>query len=367
LLDLKAQHASIGAEVMAELTRLIDSQQFILGPHVAELEEKIAAYCGARYGVGCASGTDALYLSLLALGIGPGDKVVTTPYTFFATAGAIVRAGAAPVFSDIDLSTFNLDPSPLDATIHRHPDVRAIIAVHLYGACADMDAIEAIAGRRGVPVIEDAAQSIGAEYKGRRAGSLGKVACFSFFPSKNLGGYGDGGMLTTDDEALAERLRMLRVHGSRVKYVHECVGVNSRLDTLQAAVLCVKSRYLDQWTRRRQQNAELYRKTLAELGAPVVLPGLAAHTTRHVYNQFVIRCPKRDQLREHLKNLGIGTEIYYPIPLHLQRCFESLGYKRGDFPASEQAAEESLALPIYPELSAEDVVWICECIAGFYQ
>jgi dTDP-4-amino-4,6-dideoxygalactose transaminase len=367
LLDLKAQHALIGAEVMAEVMRVIESQQFILGPHVAELEQKIADYCGVRHAVGCASGTDALFLSLLALGIGPGDKVVTSPYTFFATAGAIVRAGATPVFVDIDLTTYNLDPSQLDATLDRHPEARAIIAVHLYGACADMDAINRTAHSRGIPVIEDAAQSIGAEYKGRRAGSLGKVACFSFFPSKNLGGYGDGGMLTTDDQALAGRLRMLRVHGSKAKYVHEYVGINSRLDTLQAAVLCVKLRYLDQWTERRKQNAGLYRKMLVELGAPVVVPGTAEHTTRHVYNQFVIRCPKRDELREHLKSVGIGTEIYYPIPLHLQPCFESLGYERGDFPASEQAAAESLALPVYPELSAADIGWICERIAGFYR
>jgi dTDP-4-amino-4,6-dideoxygalactose transaminase len=365
LLDLQAQHAAIGAEVMAEIARVVDSQQFILGPHVAELETRVAEYCGARHAVGCASGSDALYLALLALGVGHGDKVITAPFTFFATGGAIVRAGATPVFVDIDPATFNMDAGLLAETLDRHPGAKAMIPVHLYGACADMDAINRLAAKQGIPVIEDAAQSIGAEYQGRRAGSLGRVACFSFFPSKNLGGYGDGGMLTTNDADLAGRLRMLRVHGSRERYIHEYVGINSRLDSLQAAVLCVKLRHLDAWTARRQENAALYRQHLA--ATPVTPPAAAPHTTRHVYNQFVIRAPRRDELRGYLTERGIGTEIYYPIPLHLQTCFASLGHRRGHFPVAELAAAESLALPIYPELTPADIGYLCKSIAAFYR
>lgn len=366
LLDLTRQTQPIRQELVDALLPLIDSQRFILGPAIEQLEQQIAAYCRTPFAVGCASGSDALFLALLALGIGPRDEVVTSPYTFFATAGAIARAGARPVFSDILPDTFNLDPAKLAATLDRHPRARAVIPVHLYGACADMDAIGAIASARGIPVIEDAAQAIGAEYRGRRAGSLGAMACFSFFPSKNLGAWGDAGMLTTSDPALADRLRALRVHGSPRKYYHEWTGINSRLDTLQAAVLVVKLKYLDQWTAARQRNAAYYRRRLAELGAPVELPVEAAHTTRHIYNQFVIRSDCRDQLRQHLTAAGIGTEIYYPLPLHLQPCFADLGYRKGDFPASEAAAERSLALPVFAELTEAELDRVCQTIHGFW-
>ncbi|MCS7314414.1 MAG: DegT/DnrJ/EryC1/StrS family aminotransferase [Bryobacterales bacterium] len=367
LLDLVAQHRVLREEVLAALLRVVDSQAFILGEEVEALERELAAYCGARFAIGCASGTDALYLALLALGIGPGDEVVTTPYTFFATAGAIVRAGARPVFADVEAATFHLDVERATALVCSRPAVRAVIAVHLFGACADMDPLCEVAARRGVPVIEDAAQAIGAEYKRRRAGSLGAVGCFSFYPSKNLGGYGDGGLLTTNDEVLADRLRALRVHGSREPYRHEWVGINSRLDALQAAVLRVKLRYLDGWTEARERNARYYRRRLAELGLPVVAPQAPPHATRHVWNQFVIRAPERDRLRECLRQKGIGTEVYYPVPLHLQPCFRELGYRPGDFPVSEQLAREALALPVYPELSEEALEQVVQAIASFYR
>ena len=366
LLDLRAQHKQIRDEVLAEITRVVDSQKFILGDEVKQLETEIAAYSGAKHGVGCASGSDALSLALMALNIGPGDEVLTTPYTFFATAGAISRAGAVPVFVDVEEHTFNLDANRLEAALAAHPKVRAIIPVHLFGACADMDPICALADARGVSVIEDAAQSIGAEYKNRRAGSIGKIGTLSFFPSKNLGGYGDGGMLTTNDAALAERLSTLRVHGRTGKYFHQIVGINSRLDALQAAVLRVKFRYLDGWTTGRQKNAEHYRTQLAKLQVPVTVPKTAAYQTRHIYNQFVIRAADRDALQAHLKKQGIGTEVYYPLPLHLQPCFSDLGYKKGDFPISEKMAGDSLALPVHAELAGEDIDYVCESIRAFY-
>ncbi|MBI5086330.1 MAG: DegT/DnrJ/EryC1/StrS family aminotransferase [Acidobacteria bacterium] len=367
LLDLRAQHAAIRDEVMAEITRVIDAQTFILGPEVVRLEEQTQQYCSTPYAVGCASGSDALYLALLALGIGHGDEVLTTPYTFFATAGAVTRAGARPVFCDIEPGTFNLDVSRVEAALDAHPAVKAVIPVHLYGAPAAMDELNEIAARRGVAVIEDAAQSIGAEYKGRRCGGLARVACFSFFPTKNLGAYGDGGMLTTSDAGLAHQLRALRVHGSHQRYYHEWVGINSRLDALQAAVLNVKFRHLDSWTAGRQHNASLYRRYFSELDVPVIPPEVAAGTTRHVYNQFVIRCQKRDALRSWLSERGIGTEVYYPLPLHLQECFSGLGYAPGDFPESERAAKESLALPIFPELAEESLLRIVQTIGAFYR
>lgn len=367
LLDLRAQHAAIRDEVMAEITRVIDAQAFILGPEVVRLEEQTQQYCSTPYAVGCASGSDALYLALLALGIGHGDEVLTTPYTFFATAGAVTRAGARPVFCDIEPGTFNLDVSRVEAALDAHPAVKAVIPVHLYGAPAAMDELNEIAARRGVAVIEDAAQSIGAEYKGRRCGGLARVACFSFFPTKNLGAYGDGGMLTTSDAGLAHQLRALRVHGSHQRYYHEWVGINSRLDALQAAVLNVKFRHLDSWTAGRQHNASLYRRYFSELDVPVIPPEVAAGTTRHVYNQFVIRCQKRDALRSWLSERGIGTEVYYPLPLHLQECFSGLGYAPGDFPESERAAKESLALPIFPELAEESLLRIVQTIGAFYR
>jgi dTDP-4-amino-4,6-dideoxygalactose transaminase len=366
LLDLQPQHAAIREEVLAEITRVIDSQRFILGEDVRKLEEEIAAYSHTRYAVGCASGSDALHLAMLALDIGPGDAVLTAPYTFFATAGEIARLGATPVFVDVEPETFNLDVSRVADVLARHPNVKALLPVHLFGACADLDPLLSLAAERNLPVIEDAAQSIGAEYKGRRAGSMGAMGCFSFFPSKNLGAYGDGGMITTNDRAMAERLSALRVHGSRTKYFHEWVGANSRLDTLQAAVLRVKLRHLDSWTAGRQRNAAIYREILAGMSLPVTVPVPAAHSTRHIYNQFVIVAPRRDALREYLKEHGIGTEVYYPLPLHLQKCFASLGHRAGDFPVSERLANESLALPIYPELSRAEIEYVCGGIQAFY-
>jgi len=367
LLDLRAQYASIRAEVEQAVRRVLESQQCILGPDVAALEEEIAAYCGTKHAVGCGSGTDALLLALRALDIGPGDEVLTTPFTFFATAGAVANVGARPVFADIDPRTFNLDPAAARDALRRHPRVKAILPVHLFGLCADMDEFLAMAAERGIAVIEDAAQAIGAEHRGRRAGSMGAIGCFSFFPTKNLGGAGEGGILTTSDDRLAERLRALRVHGSRVRYYHDEVGTNSRLDTLQAAILRVKLKRLEQWTARRIAHAGLYRKTLAELGAPVHAPELPAWPSRHVYHQFVIRAPQRDRLRRWLAGQGIASEIYYPLPLHRQKCFLHLGYEPGALPESERAAAEVLALPIYPELEPEQVARICRSIRDFYE
>ena len=366
LLDLQAQHRQIREQSLAAVTRVIDSQKFILGEEVKNLEEQIALYSGTKFAIGCASGSDALLLALMALDCGPGRQVVTTPFTFFATGGAIARTGATPVFVDIDPDTFNLDPTILEDALNKHKNVLAILPVHLFGQCADMDPLLALAQSRGIAVIEDAAQSIGAEYKGRRAGSIGDMGCLSFFPSKNLGAYGDGGMVTTNDERLARKLAALRVHGGIKKYYHEWVGINSRLDALQAAVLRVKFQYLDAWTEGRQRNADLYRKMLAELRVPVVAPQAAPFTSRHIYNQFTIRCGQRDALQAYLKQNGIGTEIYYPLPLHLQACFSNLGYRAGDLPLSEQVAAEALSVPIYPELPAEDIEQVCRTIQAFY-
>jgi dTDP-4-amino-4,6-dideoxygalactose transaminase len=366
LLDLKAQHRQIREEVLAEIVRVVDSQRFILGEDVQKLESEIAAYSEAKHAVGCASGSDALMLALMALDVQPGDEVLTTPYTFFATAGAISRVGAIPVFVDVEEATFNLNTDLLKDALAAHPKVRAIIPVHLFGGCADMDPIMQLAGERGIPVIEDAAQSIGSEYKGRRAGSIGQIGAFSFFPSKNLGGYGDGGIMTTNDSALAERLTALRVHGRTGKYFHQFIGVNSRLDALQAAILRVKFRYLDGWSAGRNRNAELYRATLAEMKVPVIPAKPTAYQTRHVYNQFVIRGENRDGLQNHLKQSGIGSEVYYPLPLHLQPCYADLGLKEGAFPVSEKLAKESLALPVQGEIGAEDIEYICETIRAFY-
>lgn len=367
LLDLQAQHRQIREEVLAELVRVIDSQQFILGPAVEQLERAIADYCTTRFAIGCGSGSDALYLALRALDIQPADEVLTTPYTFFATVGAISLAGARPVFVDIEESTYNMDMQQAADLLARRPKIRAVIPIHLFGGCADMDPLLAAAQDRGVAVIEDAAQSIGAEYKGRRAGSMGEIGCFSFFPSKNLGGYGEGGMVVTNDASLADRLKALRVHGSRRKYYHDWVGVNSRLDTLQAAVLKVKLKYLDGWSAGRARNADSYRKQFGALRVPLALPLPANYQTRHIYNQFTIRVPRRDELQAHLKSQGIGSEVYYPLPLHLQECFTHLGYKPGDFPVTEKLAKESLSLPIYPELPPSALDHICDSIAAFYR
>jgi dTDP-4-amino-4,6-dideoxygalactose transaminase len=363
LLDLKAQYATIREEIATEITRICDNQSFVLGEPVARLEREIAAYCSTPHAVGCASGSDAILLALRALGVQPGDEVLTVPYSFFATAGYIVHAGAKPVFVDIEPATFNMNPALVEAALDKHPRVKVIMPVHLYGQCADMDPILDIAKRRGLAVVEDAAQAIGAEYKGRRSGSMGAINCFSFYPGKNLGAFGDAGMVTLHNSTLDANLRALRLHGGFTKYVHEWVGWNSRLDALQAAVLSVKLRYLDQWTAARQRNADLYRSLIPAEKA--VTPPVAAYSTRHVHNQFVIRSSRRDALREHLTANGVGTEIYYPIPLHLQKCFEYLGYTAGDFPESERAARETLALPVYPELTSDDIERVAALIRAF--
>jgi dTDP-4-amino-4,6-dideoxygalactose transaminase len=362
LLDLRAQFQEIRDEVLSAVTRTIESQQFILGDEVLAFENEVAAYCGTRFAVGCASGSDALRLALMAQDIGPGDEVITVPYTFFATASAIHLCGATTVFVDVDERTFNMDVHQLEAVLQRRPKVKAIIPVHLFGGCADMEPISELAAGRGIPVIEDAAQSIGSEYKGRRAGSLGSIGCFSFFPSKNLGAFGDGGLCATNDEELAGKLSALRVHGSTIKYFHDSVGLNSRLDALQAAVLRVKLHHLDAWSEARGRNADLYRKLLRETA--VICPEPADYQTRHIYNQFVVRVERRDELKSFLAGRGVGTEIYYPTPLHLQKCFAYLGYGEGDFPVSEALSRETLALPIYPELTPEDLGYVSSCLAA---
>ncbi len=365
LLDLKAGFAPMRDEIRAAIDRVVESQIFINGSEVEGLEEEVAAYSQCRYGIGVSSGTDALLAALMAIDIRPGDEIITSPYTFFATAGTIWRLGARPVFVDIDPLTYNMDTSPsggLEAAIT--PRTRAIMPVHLYGQMAEMDPIMEIAAKHKLIVIEDAAQAIGSEYKGRRAGSIGHLGCFSFFPSKNLGGFGDGGMVTANDEALAERVRLLRGHGAFPKYYHKFVGGNFRLDALQAAVLRVKLKYLDSWSAGRQRNAAIYRELFAKAGLDQVGLPMEAGQRRHIYNQFVIRVTKRDELIAHLKKNQIGTEIYYPVPLHLQECFASLGHQQGDYPASERAATETIALPIYPELSDADKSRIVEVIAS---
>ena len=348
LLDLRTGYAQIREEIHAALQRVIEAQAFILGPEVEGLEAEIAAYSQCQFGIGVSSGTDALLVSLMALDIGPGDEVITSPYTFFATAGTIARIGARPVFVDIDPATFNLDPERVERAIT--PRTKAIMPVHLFGQMVDMDRLMEIATRHHLPVIEDAAQAIGAEHKGRRAGSIGDLGCFSFFPSKNLGGFGDGGMVTAQDPALADRVQLLRGHGMRPKYYHQFIGGNFRLDALQAAVLRVKLKYLDGWSEARQRNAATYRRLFAQAGISSVALPVEASNRRHIYNQFVIRVPHRDKVIQTLRDAQIGVEIYYPVPIHLQECFRYLGYREGDLPASEAAARETLALPIYPEL-----------------
>ena len=374
LLDLKAHHEPLHKEIMAVLEQTFRSQAFVMGPEVGKLEERVAAYCQAEYGIGVTSGTDALLVALMALGIGPGDEVITTPYSFFATAGAVVRLGARPVFVDIDPITFNIDPAKVAGAVT--PKTKSIIPVHLYGQCAEMVSIMDVAKRHNLSVIEDAAQAIGSEYHdGRRACSMGTIGCLSFFPSKNLGCLGDGGMAITNDPDLAERMRVLRNHGSKPKYYHKLIGGNFRLDTIQAAVLNVKLDYLDGWTKRRQENAARYETLLKQGGlvsaGKVRLPepvyrnsGIKHH---HIYNQFVIRVERRDALMAYLKEKGIGAEIYYPVPFHLQECFRYLGYQEGDFPESERAATETLAIPIYPELTVGQQAEVVEVIAGFYR
>jgi dTDP-4-amino-4,6-dideoxygalactose transaminase len=360
LLDLKAQYATIKPEIDAAVHAVLDSARFIQGPEVQGLEAEVAAYCHVGHGAGVASGTDALLLALKALGVGPGDEVVTSAYSFFASASTIALAGAKPVFCDIEQVTYNLDPAKLAACLT--PRTKAVVPVHLFGQCADMPAIRALCDPKRIPVLEDAAQAIGAEWQGKRAGEMGVAGCFSFFPSKNLGGIGDGGMVVSADEGVADRVRLLREHGMRPKYHHALMGQNSRLDAIQAAVLRVKLRHLDGWHAGRQRNAALYRELLA--GTDVGLP-TARPEARHIYNQFVVRTPRRDALKKHLTDAGIGTEIYYPVPLHLQGCFAELGCKEGDFPVSEAAARETLALPIYAELTGEQIAYVCARIHEF--
>jgi dTDP-4-amino-4,6-dideoxygalactose transaminase len=365
LLDLSEQHIQLRGELEAAIGRVLDTNGFILGNEVAALEREIADYCGTKHAIGCASGSDAILLALMAIGVGPGDEVITTPYSFFATVSSITRLGATPVFVDIEHGTFNIDPTKIEEKITS--STKAIEPVHLYGQCADMAAINEIAQSRGIAVIEDAAQAIGSEENGVRAGSMSAVGCFSFYPSKNLGGLGDGGMMTTDNDDLAKRLTALRVHGAEEKYYHKYVGLNSRLDGFQGATLRVKLPYLEGWTERRRSNAARYRRlfTDAGLGEQIGLPVERANC-RHIYNQFVVRVPnRRDELRVYLTGTGIGTDVYYPVPLHMQECFAYLGYRAGDLPESEQAARESLALPIFPELRAEQQEYVVEAIARF--
>jgi len=365
-LNLKAQYQSIRDEIEPVVRAVLESQMFVLGPEVTRLEAEVADYCGAASGIGCASGSDALLLPLLAIDVGPGAEVITTPYTFFATAGSIWRTGAKPVFVDIEPDTYNLDPVRIEAAIT--PRTKAIIPVHLYGQVAEMGPIQEIARRHGLTVLEDAAQAIGSAYHGTRAGTLGDVAAFSFYPSKNLGGFGDGGMVTTNHPQLARRMARLRVHGMEPKYHHHEVGFNSRLDALQAAVLRVKLRHLDAWTTLRRDVADRYRNLFGSHGLEemVGLP-IERQGNYHVYNQFVIRVPAtlRDSLRDYLTARKIGSEIYYPIPLHLQVCFASLGHKHGDFPHSEAAARETIALPIYPELTDAEQRYVVGSIRQF--
>lgn len=362
LLDLKAQYAAIKAEIHAAIGEVFDSQHFILGPKVEQCERAIAVYSGCAHAIGVSSGSDALLACLMAENIGPGDEVITTPYTFFATVGAIARLGATPVFVDIDPATYNLDPSQIPARVTAK--TRAIIPVHLYGQMADMQAVMRVASEHGLVVIEDAAQAIGAEYQGRRAGSIGHYGCFSFFPSKNLGAAGDGGMVVTNDAQRAEKLRCLRVHGSKPKYHHKIVGGNFRLDALQAAIVSAKMAHLDEWSAARQRNARRYDSLFAKAGLPIGLPAVVAD--RHVFNQYVIRVSRRNELQAYLQKNGVGTEVYYPIPMHLQECFAYLGFKAGAFPESERAARETLALPIYPELTASQAQFVADCIGGFF-
>jgi len=365
LLDLKAQYATIKDELLAAIAQVMESQHFILGPKVEECEKAIAQYSNCKFAVGVTSGSDALLACLMAENIGPGDEVITTPYTFFATVGAISRVGATPVFVDIDPETYNIDVRQIAGKITRK--TRAVIPVHLYGQMAEMDPIMALAAKHDLVVIEDAAQAIGSESNGRRAGSIGHYGCFSFFPSKNLGAAGDAGMVVTNDPDRAEKLRILRAHGSKPKYYHKVVGGNFRLDALQAAIVFAKLPLLDSWTEGRQKNAKVYNRLFAEAGlaeSAVKLPKV--NENRHIFNQYVIRVAHRDELQAYLKKNGIGTEVYYPVPMHVQECFAYLGHKAGEFRVSEAAAMETIALPIYPELSDAQLRYVVETIRSFF-
>ena len=383
LLDLKAQYAQIRAEVMPIIEEVCASQRFILGEHVLALEAEVAAYCSASAGIGVSSGTDALLLALMALGVGVGDEIITSPFTFFATAGTIARVGARPVFCDIDPVSFNLSPQAVAELIDRQCSVqgghlvngatggriKGLMPVHLYGQSADMDPLMAVAKQYQLRVIEDAAQAIGTEYQGVRVGSIGDIGCFSFFPSKNLGAFGDAGLCSTNDAELAESMRVLRVHGGKPKYFHAVIGGNFRIDELQAAVLRVKLKHLDGWTEARQRNAAYYSAAFAaaDLGGDLLTPREAVRG-RHIFNQYVVRVKNRDALKDHLTARGIGTEIYYPVPLHMQKCFAYLNQQaQGNFPESERAAAETLALPIYPELTEAQLDHVVASVADFYR
>jgi dTDP-4-amino-4,6-dideoxygalactose transaminase len=366
LLDLSEQHQLLRPKLEAALARVLDKNAFILGGEVAALEAEVAEYCGTKYAIGCASGSDAILLALMALGVGPGDEVITTPYSFFATVSSITRLGATPVFVDIEPDTFNIDPLQIEAKITER--TKAIEPVHLYGQCADMAGINEIVKKSDIPVVEDAAQAIGAEENEARAGSMSEIGCFSFYPSKNLGGLGDGGMMTTNDDALNRKLLGLRNHGAEEKYYHKYVGLNSRLDGFQGATLRVKLPHLESWTEKRRDNAARYRALFTDAGLTeqVGLP-VEREGCRHIYNQYVVRVPgRRDELRAYLTEHDIGTDIYYPVPLHLQECFAYLGYREGDLPESERAAKETLALPIYPELKPEQQEYVVETIGEFF-
>ncbi len=374
LLDLKAQYASLRDEIEPVVREVIESQYFVLGPNVEALESEVVAYTGAKHAIGCASGTDALILALAGLGIGEGDRVLTTPFSFFATASCAYKVGARPTFVDIDEATFNLDPNLVEDAIDDR--TKALLPVHLFGQCADMPALLQIGERRGLPVVEDAAQALGSscdtgDARGTmRAGALGAAGCYSFFPTKNLGGFGDGGMIVTSDDTLADALRLLRVHGGRQMYHHQWVGWNSRLDALQAAVLRVKLRHLDDWSAARTRNADDYDRWFAESGliesGQVKIPFRAAGSS-HIFNQYTLRVERRDELRAHLNEQKVGHSVYYPVSLHEQACFEELGYKKGDFPVSEKACEEVVSLPIYPELESEMRERVVASIAEFYR
>ncbi len=364
LLDIPLSYKEVLADVEKNINAVIESGYFILGPVVEELEQKIVTYCEAKYAVGVSSGTDALLISLMAAGIKEDDEVITTPFTFFATAGSISRLGAKPVFVDIEPDTFNIDTKQIEENITRK--TRAILPVHLYGQCVDMDPVLDLAQKYNLVVIEDAAQAIGSEYKGRRAGSMGDYGCFSFFPTKNLGGFGDGGMVTMNSEELYEQVKILRVHGSHPKYYHKMIGGNFRLDAIQAAVVLAKLKYLDKWTEKRRANAQTYTRLFKEMGMTDSLTLPSEVIPHHVYNQYVIRVKdKRDELRSFLGENNISTEIYYPLPLHLQDCYLSLGYKKGNLPESEKAADETIALPIFPELTTDQLEYVVATITHF--
>jgi dTDP-4-amino-4,6-dideoxygalactose transaminase len=365
LLDLDAQYTPLRSELLAAVTRVCDSQRFIMGPEVDGLERELCAQLGVKHAITVSSGTDALLLALMALGIKAGDEVVTTTFSFFATAGAIVRVGATPVLVDIDPVTFNIDPAQAAAAIT--PRTKAIMPVHLFGLGADMDPIMDAANRAGIPVIEDAAQAIGSSYKSRPLGTIGAFGCFSFFPSKNLGAFGDAGLLTTEDAALADRARLLRTHGMKPKYYHHLVGANFRMDALQAAVLRVKAPHLARWTEGRRANAARYRRLFHDAGLDTVTLPVEPPDRTHIFNQFVIRTADRDELKRHLDAQGIGNEIYYPVPFHLQPCFADLGYRQGAFPHAERAALESLAIPVYGELTAAQQETVVSAVGQFVQ